>query len=171
MTLMNASVRTRPRGWLKFFFKIPVLLARLGLAGWESMLGLEWMLLTTRGRKSGKKRYAMVDVLFYERETDTYFIEAGFGETSDWYRNLQTTPVFEAQVKRCKFQARAETILDDQKVDIIINFVRQRPLYAKAVMKSIGVSFASEEELRQMALDWSLLAIHPLKNDLAGGKF
>jgi hypothetical protein len=61
-----------PRGWLKFFFKIPVIIARIGFAGWERLIGVEWMLLTTVGRKSGKKRFSMVDVLLHdEKRTPT----------------------------------------------------------------------------------------------------
>jgi hypothetical protein len=89
-----------PRGWLKFFFKIPVIIARIGFAGWERLIGVEWMLLTTVGRKSGKKRFSMVDVLLHDEKTDTYFIEVGFGKRSDWYRNIQAQPNFEAQAGR-----------------------------------------------------------------------
>jgi deazaflavin-dependent oxidoreductase (nitroreductase family) len=150
-----------PRGWQKIFFKMPVFVARLGFAGWESLFGLEWMLLTTTGRKSGKKRYTMVDVLLYDHDTDTYFIEVGFGKNSDWYRNIQTHPLFEAQVKRRRFKARAEKLSPDKNGDIMISFVRCRPVYAKSVMKMAGVAFATEEELRRMASQWLLLAIHP----------
>lgn len=158
--MTNATPKP-PRGWQKIFFKIPVFVARMGFAGWESLFGLEWMLLTTTGRKSGKKRYTMVDVLLYDRETDVYFIEVGFGEKSDWYRNIQAHPLFEAQVKRRKFKAKAEKLPPDRTGDIMINFIRRRPRYAKSVMKMAGVTFTTEEELREMAPQWLLLAIHP----------
>ncbi len=92
-----------PRGWLKIFFKVPVFVARMGFAGWERLIGVQWMLLTTLGRMSGKKRYTMVDVLLHDPESDTYFIEVGFGKRSDWYRNIKASPVFMAQVGRRKF--------------------------------------------------------------------
>lgn len=158
---MSNPMTKPPRGWLKFFFKIPVYITRMGFAGWESLFGLEWMLLTTIGRKSGKKRYTMVDVLLYECETDTYFIEAGFGKKSDWYRNIQAHPIFEAQVRRRKFQATAEELPPDKTGDIIITFVRRRPAYAKSVMEMTGVTFTTEEELRRIASQWPLLAVHP----------
>ena len=150
-----------PSGWLKFFFKVPVFVARMGFAGWERVIGVEWMLLTTVGRKSGKKRYAMVDVLLHDKETDTYFIEVGFGQRSDWYRNIQASPVFQAQVGRRKFRATAEELPREKTADVMVAFVRQRPKYARSVMKLVDITFVDEEELRQKATRWLLLAVHP----------
>jgi deazaflavin-dependent oxidoreductase (nitroreductase family) len=159
--MADSATLKPPRGWLKFFFKVPVYVARMGFAGWERLIGVEWMLLTTVGRKSGKKRYAMVDVLVNDRETDTYFIEVGFGKRSDWYRNIQASPVFEAQVGRRKFLAIAEELPTERASDVMVDFVRRRPKYAKSVMKLVDISFTTEEELRQMATQWLLLAVHP----------
>jgi deazaflavin-dependent oxidoreductase (nitroreductase family) len=160
---MTETVLKPPRGWLRFFFKIPVVVARLGFAGWESLFGVEWMLLITTGRKSGRKRYTMVDVLLYDPERDTYFIEVGFGKNSDWYRNIQAHPLFDAQVRRRKFRAVAEELPPDKTGDLMVNFVRRRPAYAKSVMKAVGITFTTEEELRRMAPQWILLAVHPQK--------
>jgi deazaflavin-dependent oxidoreductase (nitroreductase family) len=154
----------RPRGWLKIFFKVPVLLARMGLAGWERLLGLEWMLLVTIGRKSGKKRFTMVDVLLYDRETDTYFIEVGFGKNSDWYQNIQVNPDFEAKVGRRRFKAKIEELPRDTAGDVMVNFVRCRPAYSKSIMKMIGTPLTTEEELRKIVINHcTLLAVHPRK--------
>jgi deazaflavin-dependent oxidoreductase (nitroreductase family) len=160
---MTDAVLKPPRGLLKIFFKIPVFVARLGFAGWERWIGLEWMLLATTGRKSGKKRYTMVDVLLYDPEKDTYIIEVGFGKSSDWYRNIQAQPLFEARVGRRKFRAAAEELPPDRTGDMMVNFVRRRPAYAKSVLRAVGITYTTEEELRRMAPQWILLAVHPQK--------
>jgi deazaflavin-dependent oxidoreductase (nitroreductase family) len=160
---MTDTVLKPPRGLLKIFFKIPVVVARMGFAGWEYLLGLEWMLLITTGRKSGKKRYTMVDVLLYDPEKDTYVIEVGFGKSSDWYRNIRAHPVFEAQVRRRRFKAAAEELPPDQTGDAMVNFVRRRPAYAKSVMKAVGITYTTEDELRALSPQWILLAVHPQK--------
>ncbi len=159
---MNDSAPLRPPGgWLKFFFKAPVVIARMGFAGWERLIGVEWMLLTTIGRKSGKKRYSMVDVLLHDKETDTYFIEVGFGKGSDWYRNLQVNLVFEARVGRRRFRATFEALPSERSADVMVDFVRRRPQYARSVMKMVNITFTTEQELRRMAPRWILLAVHP----------
>ena len=137
------------------------IVARLGFAGWERLFGLEWMMLITTGRKSGKKRYSMVDVLLYDQGSDTYYIEVGFGKGSDWYQNLQANPLFEAQVRRRRFKATAEELSSDRAGDMMVRFVRRRPLYSKSVMKMVGISFRTEEELRRVASQMVLLAVHP----------
>jgi deazaflavin-dependent oxidoreductase (nitroreductase family) len=159
--MTESTTLNPPRGWLKLFFKIPVVIARMGFVGWERLIGVEWMLLTTIGRKSGKKRFSMVDVLLHDEKTDTYFIEAGFGKRSDWYRNIEAQPRFEAQVGRRKFLATAEALPGEKTADVMIEFVRKRPKYAKSVMKMVNITFTTEEELRRMASQWMLLAVHP----------
>ncbi len=161
---MTENVKIEPpRGWLKYFFKVPVYVARMGFAGWERLIGVEWMLLTTVGRKSGKKRYTMVDVLLHDKDKDTYFIEVGFGKNSDWYRNILANPAFEAQVGRRKFHAIAEELPRERTADVMVNFVRRRPAYSKSVMKLVGITYTTEEELRKMAFHWMLMAVHPQK--------
>jgi len=159
--MTESTIPNPPRGLLKFFFKIPVVMARMGFAGWERLIGVEWMLLTTIGRKSGKKHFSMVDVLLHDGKSDTYFIEVGFGKRSDWYRNIQAQPDFEAQVVRRKFRATAEALPCEKTADVMVEFVRKRPTYAKSVMKMVNITFTNEEELRRMASQWMLLAVHP----------
>jgi deazaflavin-dependent oxidoreductase (nitroreductase family) len=159
--MTESATLNPPRGWLKVFFKIPVVLARLGFTGWERLIGVEWMLLTTIGRKSGKKRYSMVDVLVYEKESDTYFIEVGFGKRSDWYRNIQASPVFEGQVGRRRFRATAEELPSERTADVMLDFIHRRPKYAESVLKMVNITFTNEEDLRRMASQWVLLAVHP----------
>jgi deazaflavin-dependent oxidoreductase (nitroreductase family) len=158
---MNNKLSEPPKGWLKYFFKMPVYFARMGFLGWEKVFGLDWMLLITTGRKSGKKRYSMVDILSYEGEKDTYYIEVGFGRKSDWYQNIQANPIFEAQVYRRKFTAKAEELSIEKAADMMADFVKRRPLYARSVLKMVGITINSEEELRGMVSKMILLAIHP----------
>ena len=92
----------RPNSLLKFFFKTPLFMHKLGLGGWDPLIEAQWMFLTTIGRKTGKRRETLVDVMDYDSATDTYFIEAAYGTRADWYKNIQAHPVFEAQVGRRK---------------------------------------------------------------------
>ena len=57
------ALEKRPNTFQKFFFKIPVWIHKMGFGGWERLVGAQWMLITTTGRKTGKPRDAMVDVM------------------------------------------------------------------------------------------------------------
>lgn len=153
----------KPQGFLKFFFKFPVWLHKIGLGGWERLIGAQWMLLTTTGRKSGKPRETMVDVMDYDEATDTYYIEAAYGDRADWYRNIQANPVFEAKVGRRKFKARAGSLTSEGTGDLLVKFYREKPAYTRSVMAMVGMKFNGEDELRAIASKLLLLAVHPEK--------
>jgi len=158
---MQEKVITPPRGLLRLFMRAPVFFARLGFAGWEGIVGLRWMLITTTGRHSGKKRFAMVDVQYYEKETDTYFIEAGFGTHSDWYRNIQAHPIFKAQVGRRSFQATARLLPPEKAGEIILEYARQHKVYTWIVLHIVGTD--PKQQLRELAEKGVFLAVQPVK--------
>jgi deazaflavin-dependent oxidoreductase (nitroreductase family) len=150
-----------PSGFLKFFFKTPVWLYKMGLGGMERLVGAEWMLLTTIGRKSGKPRQTMVDILEYDQAADTYYIEAAYGARADWYKNIQANPLFEAQAGRRKFRARAGELTSDNAADMLVQFYRRKPAYTRSVMAMVGMKFEGEDDLRAIAKNLTLLAVKP----------
>lgn len=82
--------------------------------------GHEWqgtvtLLLTTKGRRSGKE---YTTPLIYQPEGDAYLIVASKGgadEPPEWYLNLQADPEVKVQVKGDRFNARARTATAQEK--------------------------------------------------------
>jgi len=77
--------------------------------------GAKTLLLTTKGRKTGKKT---TTPLIYERAGNDYVIVASKGgaqEHPGWYRNLAKDPKVEVQVKDVTFPARARTAESDER--------------------------------------------------------
>jgi len=153
----------RPDRLLKLFFKVPVWLHKMGLGGWERVVGAQWMLITTTGRKTGKRRNVMVDVMDHDKATDTYYIEAAYGARADWYKNIQSNSVFEAQVGRRKFKARADALSTEGAGDMLVQFYRNKPAYTRSVMAMAGIKFKDEDELRELGKNLTLLAVKPEK--------
>ncbi len=153
------GLEKRPGTLLKFFFKVPLLMHKLGFGGWERLIGAQWMLITTIGRKTGKRRETMVDVMDYDKANDTYYIEAAYGARADWYRNIQRNPIFEAQVGRRKFKARAGALSTEGASDLLVQFYRQKPAYTRSVMAMAGMKFKDEDELRDLGKNLTLLAV------------
>jgi len=115
-------LKNKPDQLQKFLFKVPVWLHKMGLGGWERLIGAQWMLITTIGRKTGKRRDVMVDVMDYNRNTDTYYIEAAYGAHADWYKNIQSNPIFEARasfLKNCNTTSLMEIPIPNQPVPIL----------------------------------------------------
>jgi deazaflavin-dependent oxidoreductase (nitroreductase family) len=77
--------------------------------------GVNTLLLTTRGRRSGKLRRT---ALIYGRDGDRYLIvgsQGGADEHPFWYRNLVENPDVEVQVGADTFPARAHTATAEEK--------------------------------------------------------
>jgi deazaflavin-dependent oxidoreductase (nitroreductase family) len=76
------------------------------------------LLLTTKGRKSGK---SYTTPLIYQRHGRDYIVVASKGGDPDhpeWYKNLQANPEVEVQVKGDKFRARARTATDEERPEL-----------------------------------------------------
>jgi deazaflavin-dependent oxidoreductase (nitroreductase family) len=77
--------------------------------------GLPTLLLTTRGRKTGKLRRT---ALIYGQDGDNYLIVASNGGAAkhpQWYLNLMAEPRVEVQVGAVQFAARARAATPDEK--------------------------------------------------------
>ncbi|MFI6262249.1 nitroreductase family deazaflavin-dependent oxidoreductase [Micromonospora sp. NPDC051006] len=86
-----------------------------GADGHEWRPGVFTLLLTTRGRRSGKPRRT---ALIYGRDGENYLVVASQGgapEHPAWYRNLLADPVVEVQVGAETFTARARTATPEEK--------------------------------------------------------
>jgi len=77
--------------------------------------GVHTLLLTTRGRKSGKLRRT---ALIYGRDGDRYLVVASKGGAKkhpSWYLNLTENPDVEVQVGADTFSAKARAATENEK--------------------------------------------------------
>jgi deazaflavin-dependent oxidoreductase (nitroreductase family) len=102
----GVAERERPKGLLRFLFRVPPLLYRLGLAG---PAGRTMLLLVTRGRRSGKRRYSGLN---YAEDGATVYVMSGYGPRTDWYRNLVADPRVEVRIGRRRWRAVAKTVTE-----------------------------------------------------------
>jgi deazaflavin-dependent oxidoreductase (nitroreductase family) len=94
---MNTTLTAppKPQGLLKWAFHLPRYLYRWHL-GW--VLGHFCLMITHVGRKTGRLRQTVLEVIYYDPTTQECIVMAGYGAQSDWYRNIQAHPVIEVQV-------------------------------------------------------------------------
>lgn len=113
----------KPGGLWRLIFKQPILIYDLGL-GW--MIGKQILLLETVGRKTGERRKTPLEYT-YDPVEGTYFIMAGWGGKTDWYRNARAHPSVRLRVGSRCFDAVAEPVPDEIVARRLMEAVRSNP--------------------------------------------
>lgn len=138
-----------PRGLVRLLFRLPIWLFRLHL-GW--LAGSRFLLLLHTGRNSGLPRQSVLEVLQYDKASDTYAVLSGWGERADWFRNVVKTPEVTLYVGRRKLPARAVRLPSEQAEAAILDYARRNPLAIRVLPRMMGYRIdGTEEDTRALA--------------------
>jgi deazaflavin-dependent oxidoreductase (nitroreductase family) len=120
-------LRTR---WL---VRAPVWLyrARLGI-----LLGPRFLMLEHTGRKSGARRYVVLEVAEH-RPPGTYVVVSGFGDRAQWFRNILAGPRVRVYVLSRKPAAATARVLPQQEATAALAAYSARHPRAWAAMKPV----------------------------------
>jgi deazaflavin-dependent oxidoreductase (nitroreductase family) len=78
-----------PQGFARWLARFPLWIYRLRLG---FLLGNRFLMLTHIGRKSGLPRQTVLEVVRHDDLTNSYVVASGWGEQSNWFRNILQTP-------------------------------------------------------------------------------
>jgi deazaflavin-dependent oxidoreductase (nitroreductase family) len=143
---------------MKNIQKIHRLLYAIGLG---PLIGRIILLLTTTGRKSGKKR---VTPLQYELIGSDYYLGAARGLQADWVRNIQSDPHVDIRVGGKYIQGIAEISTDTSRfADFLEVRLERHPRMIGLIMeKAHGLPRRpSRGQLEGLAEKEALVIIHP----------
>ena len=147
--------RTRPKppaGIQAMFWRLPIWLYRFNLG---RLLGERMLLLQHTGRKSGKIREAVIEVVRHDTDTDTYTVCSGFGTKSQWFQNLQANPDVNIQVGRRKLAVHANLLPPEQCGEEMVAYAEAHPQLANNLIQIIGHEVPdSLEGYRTLAEEW-----------------
>lgn len=147
-------------GWaLRLGYRLPIGLYGLRL-GW--LLGCRFLLLTHIGRKSGKLRHTVLEVVHYDRATRESAVLSAYGERADWYQNILARPPVEVQTGRSRY-APQYRLLDASERLAALRIYQQRYRHAfQAVMRFLGHPYdGTETGLRSLADTVLMVAFRP----------
>jgi deazaflavin-dependent oxidoreductase (nitroreductase family) len=130
--------------------RLPIWLYRLRL-GW--LLGHRFLLLTHVGRKTGLSHQTVVEVVSHNDANDRYVIASGWGEKSDWFRNIQKTPEVRVRVGGRSFQAQATILSVAEAEEELLEYAHKHPAAFRELAK-----FMMGEHLEATREDCSKLA-------------
>lgn len=143
---------------MKNIQKIHRVLYAIGLG---PVIGRIILLLTTTGRKSGKKR---VTPLQYEKIGSDYYLGAARGLNADWVRNIQANPHVEVRVGARHFFGTAEVVNDPARfADFMEVRLERHPHMVGLIMeKAHGLPRRpSRDQLEEMAKTEAFVILHP----------
>lgn len=134
-------------------------------AGAYRFVGNQIMLITTTGRKTGR-RYT-TPVGYVKTGEYLYAITRGGAEASNWIRNVQKNPEVKLQIGDNVMSATGEVLEDPTEVRQVIKlFLKQRPGYERFLNVSLN---SSEAEMEQVSKKW-LAARFQVKKATQGTK-
>ena len=129
---MAFVARQPPKGLLRLLLRLPIWLYWLRL-GW--LLGNRFLLLTHIGRKTGIPHQTVVEVVSHNRAKDRYVIASGWGEKSDWFRNIKKTPEVGVQVGGRSFQAQATILSVAEATEVLLDYAHKHPTAFRELAK------------------------------------
>jgi deazaflavin-dependent oxidoreductase (nitroreductase family) len=155
----------RPRGWLLLLYKLPVWVYRLRL-GWllsRPLLGFWFLMITHRGRNTGQTYHTVVEIVRYDRVANEYIVASGYGEASDWYRNLQATSALGIQVGNRHYTVEQRFLTPDQVYLEFVDYESRHPRSARTLPRHLGLPYdRSEAQRRVVTSALRMVAFHPI---------
>ena len=148
------------QGMVRRAVRAPIWLYRAHLGGF---LGHQMLLLTHRGRKTGLPRQTVLEVLHYDRASGTHVVSAGWGERSDWLRNVLQTPAVEIEAGGRQEAAEAIRLSPAATERELRYYARHHPLRVRAFSRLMtGQPFrGNDADLQRLARAVPLVALRP----------
>jgi len=136
---------------------MPRLLYALGLG---PLLGKNILLLTTVGRKTGRRRTVP---LTYEESGGTFLVGSARGAAGDWMRNIAVNPKVEIRVGRRRFAGSAAVVTDVSTIaDYLQRQMDRNPALFRRIFRMEGLSSdPGRKDLEALAAKRTMAVIRP----------
>lgn len=139
---MSSHERPPVTGVMRWIARAPIWLYGHRL-GW--IVTGRFILLNHVGRKSGLPRKAIVEVGRHDKRTGSYVVCSGWGEQSQWFKNLMAHPETAIQVRNRRIAVTAHRLSADQGGDEMVAYSRRHPHVAKRLARFMGFEVDGSE--------------------------
>jgi deazaflavin-dependent oxidoreductase (nitroreductase family) len=153
-----------PSPLLKRAFRAPVFLYDIG-AGW--LYGHRFLLLTHRGRRSGRVYRTMLEVVGWDAARREAVVMSGFGPRSNWYLNVLAGNAGEIRIGRLRFRPEARALDPDEATRVVAAYERRNRVLSpvvRAILSRLG-GFpydGSDASRRELVERLPLVSFRPL---------
>lgn len=120
---------------MRAVLRAPIALYRAGLGG---LFGDRLLLLHHRGRKTGREYRTVLEVVDHDRETGAYYVAVGFGDSTNWYRNLLSQTRTRIDVAGRTLEVEAQPLGEERASALMVDYARRHPMAARAIARFMG---------------------------------
>lgn len=123
--------------------------------GWGWLLGHRFLQLSHRGRKTGRLHHTVLEVVRYDPATGEAVVVSGFGNESDWLRNLRAGSDIVVSTGRSSSPATYRMLPADEAIDVFADYERRNIMVRPVVRASLVASWAGASTAPTMpAVGW-----------------
>jgi deazaflavin-dependent oxidoreductase (nitroreductase family) len=137
------------RSLIRWLFRAPAILYSIG-AG--RLLGHRFLLLTHRGRKTGRSYRCVLEVLAWRPDASEAIVISGFGRGSNWYQNVVAGGAQEVAIGRDRFMPQVRVLETEEGARVLADYERRHriaaPVIRRLLAKLIGLPYDRSNEAR-----------------------
>lgn len=144
------EARRIPNPLLRRAIGAPALLYRIG-AG--RLLGHRFLLLTHRGRRSGRTYRTILEVVGWDGTRREAVVMSGFGPRAGWYLNALAGGAEEVRIAAARFHPAVRELEADEAVRVVVGYERRNrfvaPLVRALFSRLAGFRYDGSEAARR----------------------
>jgi deazaflavin-dependent oxidoreductase (nitroreductase family) len=122
-----------PSGPLRTLLRIPIRFYHADL-GW--LFGRRFLLLVTTGRKTGRRRETVLEVVQYDRASQEAIVAAGWGAKTGWFHNVEAGLAQEVVIGRDRYEP-AYRVLDVAEAERVFADYERRNRFAGPIVRRV----------------------------------
>lgn len=148
---------------LKRVLRAPIGIYDIG-GGW--LFGHRFLLLTHRGRRSGRRYRTMLEIVAWDAAGEEAIVISGFGLSANWYLNVLAGGAEEVRIARRRFHPDVRQLKRDEAIVAVADYERRnrvaKPLVRAIFSRLVGFPYdGSEEARRKLVGTLPLVAFRP----------
>jgi deazaflavin-dependent oxidoreductase (nitroreductase family) len=109
-------------------------------------LGERFILLKHWGRKSGNLKETVIEVIDQDKTKRKVYSASGFGERSQWFKNISVNKSVFVTLKNTEYAATARILPADEATQILLKYVKAHPNSIKGVARLSGYEMDGSEQ-------------------------
>lgn len=147
-----------PKGISRFLYRLPIYMYRIGLG---RLMGSRFLLLEHVGRRSGKLRQNVLEVVRWDKAAGTIYVVSAWGDKSDWLRNLRAHPAVTINVAGTRYSANAIPLARDESERELLDYAQRYPRAAKELSRLLGYHLdGTPEDFAALAEQMTIVELH-----------